>query len=115
MAKAPIPTLAPDGATNEASTPAPDGATNEAPTSAPDGATDTARPMETVVRVTSPGGPHWRAGRQFGREPVVLTEADIEAMAKAKGVEPDEIAKALIADPQLSVLPRRAPIAAAAD
>ena len=85
----------------------------KASTPAPDGATDTARPMEPVVRVTSPGGPHWRAGRQFGREPVDLTEADIAAMAKAKGVEPDEIAKALLSDPQLSVLPRSAPITAA--
>lgn len=83
----------------------------KAPTQAPDGATDTARSPEPVLRVTSPGGPHWRAGRQFGREPVELTKADVEAMAEAKGVEPDDIVKALIADPQLSVLPPSRPIA----
>lgn len=84
----------------------------KAPTPAPNGAPDPARPTEPVVRVTSPGGPHWRAGRQFGREPVDLTEADIRAMAKEKGVEPEDIAKALTSDPHLSVLPASRPITA---
>ena len=115
MAKAPTPppTSAPDGATNEALTPAPHGATNEALTPAPHGATDTARPTEPILRVTSPGGPHWRAGRQFGREVVELTGADLEAMAGAKGVGPDEILRSLFFDDQLSVVRAERPITAA--
>jgi hypothetical protein len=73
---------------------------------APDGAT------KPSLRVSSPGGPRWRAGRQFGREPVDLTEADVEAMAMAKGLTVEDIVRALTSDPQLSVVPEMPPATA---
>lgn len=69
-------------------------------------------PTERCIRVTAPGGPHWRAGKQFGREAVLLGEGDIEAMAKAKGVTPDAVVDLLRSDPQLAIVPAERPVAA---
>lgn len=65
---------------------------------------------EPCLRVTAPGGSRWRAGLQFGRAPVDLGEADIEAAARAKGITPDEVIELLRSDPLLAVVPHRRPI-----
>ncbi|BAF88148.1 unknown protein [Azorhizobium caulinodans ORS 571] len=65
---------------------------------------------EPCLRITAPGGSRWRAGLQFGRAPVDLGEADIEAAARAKGITPEDVIALLRADPHLAVVPHRRPI-----
>ncbi|MGL5447446.1 MAG: hypothetical protein ACRDBL_09070 [Rhabdaerophilum sp.] len=52
-----------------------------------------------VVTITAPSGPRRRAGFAFGKEPVHLTDADLD----------EEKEKALTADPQLVIRPYREP------
>lgn len=67
---------------------------------------------EPCLRVTAPGGARWRAGLQFGREPVDLGEAEIIAAAKAKGLTPEALVETLRTDAHLAVIPHRRPIPA---
>ncbi|WP_029006405.1 hypothetical protein [Azorhizobium doebereinerae] len=75
-----------------------------------DAGPETAGETEDCLRVRAPGGSRWRAGLQFGREPVDLGEAEIEAAAKAKGLTPEALVEMLRSDSSLSLTPHRRPI-----
>lgn len=88
----------------------------KAPTSAPVGAVDPTTTVETeaCIAVTSPAGPRWRLGRQFGREAVTFDEAELAEIGKPRGLDADEALEVLRGDPMLSVVSGRRPKAASA-
>lgn len=63
-----------------------------------DAGTETEAPR-FVVTITAPGGPRRRAGFAFGKEPVHLTEAQLDK----------EIVEALRSDPHLVIRDYRGP------
>ncbi|WP_341992310.1 hypothetical protein [Azorhizobium sp. AG788] len=75
-----------------------------------DAGLETTGETEDCLRVRAPGGSRWRAGLQFGREPVNLGEAEIIAAAKAKGLTPEALVELLRSDPALAVSPHRRPV-----
>ncbi len=77
-----------------------------------DAGPEAAGETENCLRITAPGGSRWRAGLQFGREPVDLGEAEIIAAAKAKGLTPEALVEMLRSDPALAVIPHRRLLAA---
>lgn len=83
----------------------------KAPTPAPQGDVDPATSVETepCIVVTAPGGPHWRLGRQFGREAVTFDEAELAALGEPRDLDADGALTALRADPLLAVVPDRRP------
>ena len=83
------------------------------PTLKAEGAADTTLDTEHCVSVTSPAGPHWRLGRQFGREPVTFDDDELEAIGKPRGLSGAGAYEVLRADPMLAVVPDRRPKAQA--
>jgi len=85
----------------------------KAPITPPDDETTTE--TEACLRIAAPAGPHWRGGLQFGREAVFLSEAELEAAAKAKGLTSDAFGELLSSDPLLAITPARRPKIVAAE
>lgn len=79
------------------------------PTPKAEGSADTTLDTEACVSVTSPAGPHWRLGRQFGREPVTFNEDELEAIGKPRGLDAEKALGVLRDDPMLAVVPDRRP------